>query len=218
MRCRILAESMSSSLGDRRPFALMPYISSGEKGRRGVAGGFRGSAWSNVSRPWTTEGKPIDPCASSGRWVGEGPVVIDPSLLRVLDIKEPGDASKGNSSWVPVLVCALLLLLSMVLSSSGLDTDAEASRLRCEGLVRPDWRTGEWTRLGSAESPRNVVYVPESGVAARIVLWSWSSNILPCLSCEEAWRLDRRWTFCGLDLDWVVAFCPSSRSLDFIVP
>ena len=70
---------------------------------------------------------------------------MDPSLFRVFEMKDPGEASNVDSSFVLVLVCALLLRLSIVLSSSVLDADAEVSRLLCECLVRVGCDTGEWT-------------------------------------------------------------------------
>jgi hypothetical protein len=60
-------------------------------------------------------------------------------------MKEPGDASNGGSSFVSVLVWALLLLLSIVLSSSVFEIEAEVSRLLWEFLLRVDCRTGDWT-------------------------------------------------------------------------
>lgn len=106
---------------------------------------------------------------------------MEPSLFRVLEMKEPGDVSKPGSSFVLVLVCALLLLLSMVLSSSAFD--AEVSLLLCECLERLGCSTGEWIWWTSKESVWGVV---KSGVTARMVEFSDSSKILPCLSREDA--------------------------------
>ena len=81
--------------------------------------------------------------ASSGGWTGS-PVAMEPSLFRVFVMKEPGEASKGSSSFVLVRVCALRLLFSIVLSSSLLEADAEVSLLLCECLVRVGCNTGEY--------------------------------------------------------------------------
>ncbi len=81
-------------------------------------------------------------------------------------MKEPGDASNVDSSFVLVRVCALLRRLSMVLSSSVFEADAEVSRLLCDCLVRVGCRTGEWTGWALKESARGVA---DSGVTARMV-------------------------------------------------
>ena len=91
---------------------------------------------------------------------------MDPSLFRVFEMKEPGEASRVDSSFVLVRVCALLLRLSMVLSSSVLEADAEVSRLFCECLVRVGCKTGEWAGCALKESVRGVA---DSGGTARMV-------------------------------------------------
>lgn len=70
---------------------------------------------------------------------------MEPSLLRVFVIKDPGEASEGASSFVCVLVWALLLLLSIVFSSSVFEIEAEVSRRLWEFRDRVECNMGEWT-------------------------------------------------------------------------
>ena len=140
---------------------------------------------------------------------------MDPSLFRVLVMKEPGEASNVDSSFVLVRVCARRLLFSIVLSSSVLDADAEGSLPLCEYRVRLGCNSGEWTWLASKESLRDVTY---SGVTARIVACSDCSNTLPCLSRDDACLLDLRCCItCGLDRLWPEIFTTSSPSCSFII-
>lgn len=72
----------------------------------------------------------MEPWPSFSRGPKAPVVVIDPRRLRVLEMKEFGEESRGASSLVPDRVWALRRRLSIVFSSSVFETEVECSLLR----------------------------------------------------------------------------------------
>ena len=204
INCRILVESVLSAGGDRAPIVFKSTAVVAEKLRRGVFV----KTWRVFSLgrggDCAMEGYPMLPKKSAGREVKAEPVASDPKRCRVLDTREEGDASLGGSLVFAGL--SLRRLLSMVPSSSVLDTDAECS-------LRPfDSRDLDLGERGSCKPLLDAFLrddVLGSGVTILIMLsCSVSEKTTPCLSTVEDLLLERRSTFFELPS---VRLCSSPR-------